>query len=203
MNRWQNRIVGFDAEVDPEQLLANPANWRIHGRQQSSAVRSALEEIGWIDAVIVNTSTGHVVDGHLRIAEAISAGAFVPVMYVTLTEDEELKALATFDLITNLADTDVPALQAIAADVEFEHAVLAEVIAEACGIHDTETPPEPPAPDEQSLLWGYVQWDKSKRVRTTESEVTDLDHLYEAYMARNQSDTGFVRWLVEGRMTDD
>jgi hypothetical protein len=204
MTEWQNRIVGFDLSVDPEQLLANPRNWRIHGMQQSAAIRASLSEIGWIDAVIVNVTTGHVVDGHLRAAEAISAERTVPVMYVELSEDEELKALATFDLITNLADTDVPALESISADVAFDNAVLAEVIAEACGtVDDGETPEPPGGTDDTALLWGYVQWDKSKRIRTTESEVTDLDTLFEMYLSRNRSDTGFVRWLVEGRMTDE
>jgi hypothetical protein len=40
---WRNRIVG-SGEEPPEQLLANPANWRIHprGQQQALAARSTL-----------------------------------------------------------------------------------------------------------------------------------------------------------------
>ena len=60
---FRNRIVGYE-EVDPEQLLANPRNWRIHPQNQQEALEGVLEEVGWIDDIIVNQQTGFVVDGH-------------------------------------------------------------------------------------------------------------------------------------------
>src|SRR6266704_2927845 len=35
--KWRNRIVGH-GEEDPEQLLANPKNWRIHPKNQQDAL---------------------------------------------------------------------------------------------------------------------------------------------------------------------
>lgn len=102
---WRNRIVGYGVE-DANQLLANPANWRIHPKYQQDALSGVLAEVGWVQNIIVNKTTGHVVDGHLRAALAISKGAKVPVTYVELTDAEEKLILATIDPIGALAVTD-------------------------------------------------------------------------------------------------
>jgi hypothetical protein len=103
--RWQNRIVGEGME-DADQLLANPNNWRIHPKAQQTALKSTLDSVGWVQRVIVNQRTGHVVDGHLRAALAISAGEQVPVLYVDLDEDEERLVLTTLDPLAAMAATD-------------------------------------------------------------------------------------------------
>src|SRR5690606_4570024 len=54
---WQNRIVGSGEEA-PDQLLANPANWRIHPQAQQDALAGVLSEVGWVQQVIVNQRTG-------------------------------------------------------------------------------------------------------------------------------------------------
>ena len=71
----------------------------------------SLATVGWVSDVIVNRRTGFVVDGHLRVAAAISAEQdSVPVKYVDLTDEEEALILATYDATTNLAvvDTAIP-----------------------------------------------------------------------------------------------
>jgi hypothetical protein len=62
---WKNRIVGH-GEEEPEQLLANPLNFRRHPGPQFEALRGSLSELGWVKGVLVNRLTGHVVDGHAR-----------------------------------------------------------------------------------------------------------------------------------------
>jgi hypothetical protein len=42
---WRNRIGGSGEEA-PEQLLANPGNWRIHPRNQQAALAGALDTVG-------------------------------------------------------------------------------------------------------------------------------------------------------------
>lgn len=89
---WRNRIVGHGEEA-PGQLLANPANWRLHPKEQQLALAGALSEVGWVAQVLVNRTTGHVVDGHLRVELAISRHEpSVPVVYVELSEDEERRS---------------------------------------------------------------------------------------------------------------
>lgn len=105
-------------EEPPDQLLANPRNWRIHPQFQQEAVKGVLDEIGWIQQIVVNQVTGHVIDGHLRAAIAISKGEkAVPVTYVKLSPDEERLALATFDPLGALAVADAEALSGLLSDV--------------------------------------------------------------------------------------
>ena len=42
---WRNRIVGY-SEEEPDQLLANPSNWRIHPAAQAEALKGVLAEVG-------------------------------------------------------------------------------------------------------------------------------------------------------------
>lgn len=103
---WRNRIVGEGDEA-PDQLLAHPKNWRIHPRAQQEALAGVLSEVGWVQRVLVNRNTSHVLDGHARVALAISRDEpSVPVLYVDLSEEEEDKILATLDPIAAMAAAD-------------------------------------------------------------------------------------------------
>ena len=114
---WRNRIIGDGYEA-PDQLLANPLNWRVHPLHQQEKLEGVLSEIGWIQRVIVNRATGHVIDGHARVGLAISRGEpQVPVLYVDLTLEEERLVLATLDPIGALAGTDRQVLDALLAEV--------------------------------------------------------------------------------------
>ena len=116
--RWRNRIVG-EGEEAPDQLLANPRNWRIHSQLQQMSMGAVLDNIGWIQRVLVNKTTGHVLDGHMRIAMAISEGeAAVPVEYVELTEEEEVVALETFDTVGQMATPDDEILGGLLTDAQ-------------------------------------------------------------------------------------
>lgn len=103
---WQNRIVGHGDE-DPEQLLANPENWRIHGQMQQQALSSVLEKVGLVQSIVVNRRSGFVVDGHLRVSLALRSGqTSVPVTYVDLSDEEERLILASLDPISAMAGAD-------------------------------------------------------------------------------------------------
>ena len=114
---WRNRIVG-SGEEPPDQLLANPRNWRTHPGDQRDALRGSLSEVGWVQQILVNRKTGHVVDGHARIEEAISAGApTVPVLYVEFSDEEERLVLATLDPIGAMAQADSVRLDELLAEL--------------------------------------------------------------------------------------
>ncbi|MCP4437162.1 MAG: hypothetical protein GY812_16890, partial [Actinomycetia bacterium] len=52
-----------------------------------------MEAIGWLQSVIVNKTTGHLVDGHLRVKmDARRREPTVPVTYVEISEAEEKAA---------------------------------------------------------------------------------------------------------------
>lgn len=127
---WKNRIVG-SGEEDPSQLLAHPANWRIHPTNQREVLTGVLDEVGWVDQIIVNQQTGHVINGHLRVSVALSRGATsVPVVYVDLTPEEERLILATLDTITGMAGTDSDQLATLLEDISTQDASLSELLAE-------------------------------------------------------------------------
>jgi hypothetical protein len=102
----KNRIVGIGEEA-PDQLLANPANWRVHPTEQADELEKVLETVGWIQRVIVNRRTQHIVDGHLRVQLAMKREEeTIPVSYVDLSPEEERLALLTYDPIAALAGRD-------------------------------------------------------------------------------------------------
>jgi len=120
LQRFRNRIVGHD-EIDPGQLLANPRNWRIHPQAQQDALAGVLDEVGWVDEVLVNRRSGFVIDGHLRIALAISREEqSIPITYVDLSEEEEILILATLDPLAALAASDKDKLEELLLSVQSE-----------------------------------------------------------------------------------
>lgn len=111
--KWQHRIVGEGTE-NPEQILANPMNFRNHPAHQKQALRGVLNEVGWIQRIIINKQTGHLIDGHLRVELALDDGeSEVPVIYVDLTEHEEKIALASIDPLSALAEQDQEMLDSL------------------------------------------------------------------------------------------
>jgi hypothetical protein len=112
-NSWANRIVG-DGHAAPADILRNPWNFRRHPKYQQKAMTGTLNELGWIQQVIVNQRTGHMLDGHLRVELAVARNEpTVPVIYVDLSEAEERLALATFDPIGAMAETDTAGLDTL------------------------------------------------------------------------------------------
>ena len=114
----RSRIVG-EGEEAPDQLMANPLNWRTHPKAQVDALEGLLKQVGWVQRVVVNRRTGHVVDGHARVELALRRSEpSVPVVYVDLAEAEERLVLAALDPIGGLAGTDADKLAELLADVE-------------------------------------------------------------------------------------
>jgi len=124
---WRSRITGH-GEAAPTQLLPHPKNWRLHSDAQGAAVSGALDQVGWVRDVIVNTRTGHLVDGHLRVALAIEAGQpLIPVVFVELDEAEEALVLATLDPLSAMALQDDSMLGDLLAEVDADGALGALV----------------------------------------------------------------------------
>jgi hypothetical protein len=127
---WKNRIVGH-GEESPDQLAANPKNWRIHPERQQRVLAGAIDDVGFLRSVTVNKRTGYVLDGHLRVSLAISSGQpSVPVEYVDLSEEEEAEALAILDPIAGMAATDREQLGALMADIHHADEAVAEMLGE-------------------------------------------------------------------------
>jgi DNA modification methylase len=126
---WRNRIIESGTAA-PETLVPNPENYRIHGEQQQKAMAGALAEVGWVQPVTVNRTTGRLVDGHMRVALAIRRGEpAIPVNYVELTQAEERIALATIDPLGDLATQGDEELRALLDSVAVKDQDLADLLA--------------------------------------------------------------------------
>jgi hypothetical protein len=133
---WRSRIVGHGEEA-PDQLLANPLNFRIHPKAQQDALAGVLNEVGWVQDVIVNQRTGHVIDGHLRVSLAISKQEpAVPVVYVDLAEHEERLVLATIDPLSAMAATDSLKLEELLAEVSTNDDAVQAMLDRLAGVTD-------------------------------------------------------------------
>lgn len=125
---FRNRIKRHGT-AKVEDILFNPHNWRIHPQGQQEALEGALEEVGWVQSVIINETTGHLIDGHARVMLADRADEeTVPAVYVELTEEEEKLVLATLDPIAALAFTDDDKLAQLLDGLEPSNTLLQELL---------------------------------------------------------------------------
>ena len=125
---WQSKIVGHE-KVRADQLLANPQNHRRHPQRQREVVAASIDELGFLKSVIVNRRTGHIVDGHERVMQALGVGdgTLVDVEYVDLSPEDESKALLVLDASSELAGTDEDRLRGLVEECQFSIEVLNEL----------------------------------------------------------------------------
>lgn len=128
--KWKSRVVGR-GDVDPRKLKDHPLNWRLHPETQQRVMRDAIESVGVIADIIVNKTTGHILDGHARKQLAIAnEEETVGVLYVELTEDEERLALAMYNPLAELAATDPEKLNELLGLVDRQGGPLDDLLAE-------------------------------------------------------------------------
>lgn len=158
-----NRIVET-GEVDPKKLLPNPKNWRKHPDKQADAMSGILDEIGWIQDVIVNRRTGRMIDGHLRVEIAIkNKEPVVPVSYVDLSEEEEEKAILTFDPLGAMAEADKKLLEELMGSVSSDSEAVNKMMDDLCDEHGIVMDDIPEVEnDVSSITTKAGQYDKKK-----------------------------------------
>src|ERR1700722_6082395 len=95
--QFRDRIKDL-RRVRADELLPHPKNWRIHGAQQTAALKGLLNELGIVDAVLARELPDgrfQLIDGHLRV-ETIKRD-MVPTIVLDVTEEEAEKILLTLD----------------------------------------------------------------------------------------------------------
>ncbi|MEX1253324.1 MAG: hypothetical protein WEE64_03190, partial [Dehalococcoidia bacterium] len=111
--------------------MPHPENWRLHSSYQADAMTGALNEVGWVQNVVVNRQTGRILDGHLRVQLAMDNGEpTVPVSYVDVSEDEERLILATFDPLGQMASAAGETLAALTGELESREPALQSLLDE-------------------------------------------------------------------------
>jgi hypothetical protein len=176
-HKWINRIVS-NGEADPNQLLANPYNWRIHTAAQQETLEEVLDQVGWVQQVIVNQRTGHLVDGHLRVTLALRREEkSVPVIYVDLSEEEEKIIIATLDPITGMAGTDAAKLGELLNTVDVEGDAITKLLLDMA--------------DKAGIAWGNYGL-----VEDAEPQFDKAAELVDKYRVREGSLYGFGKFTV-------
>lgn len=154
-SRWVSKIVGHE-KVPASQLLANPFNHRKHPEKQRKVVAASIEELGFVKSVLVNRTTGRIIDGHERVMQALGVGdeTLVDVEYVELSEEDEKKALLILDASSELAEVDAAQLDQLVADCALSHDGFQELLGDFESIIkrfnvDDVSPPELPTGDRE------------------------------------------------------
>jgi DNA modification methylase len=154
--RWRNRI-SRSGTLKVSEALANPFNFRTHPAFQREALAASLENVGWVQQVVVNERSGHLIDGHLRLSLAEQQGeSELPCLFVDLSEGEERLVLASLDPIGAMATADRDKLSELLATIDSEDEnvrTLLERIAReehlelqmSGNLVDPDSVPEPPA----------------------------------------------------------
>lgn len=138
---WKSRIVG-EGERPAIEFTANPSNFRLHPDNQRQALRGSLSDLGWIQRVIVNRTTGNLIDGHARVEEALLLGndTLVPFTEVELSEDEEALALTLLDPISAEAETSRAKLEMLLHRTSSGNAAVMEFLAKQAEKHGIVPP---------------------------------------------------------------
>lgn len=97
--------------LDPKSLQPHNRNPRKHTARQREAYRALRDSLDpgaqWLQSPIYNRQTGRLLDGHMRVDEAIRAGeTAIPVRVLDIPESQELLILEHLDSISTLATVD-------------------------------------------------------------------------------------------------
>ncbi len=103
---WRSRISGSGV-LRVDEALIHPDQWRTHSRGQQEALAQVLDQVGWVQQVIISQRTGYLLDGVCRITLAKRRGETeVPCVFVDVSEAEERLILASLDPIGAMANAD-------------------------------------------------------------------------------------------------
>jgi len=142
--------------VRASELVPHDENWREHPEEQQDALRGAIEEIGYADALLCRELPDgrlQVIDGHMR--RDLTPDADVPVLVLDLDEAEARKLLVTFDPLAAMAETNQDTLGKLLHDVETESEGL-QAMLEGLAAESAEGPvklKELPTQNPPAMTW--------------------------------------------------
>ena len=105
--------------LPPQTIAANDLNWKSHPSLQREAYADFLIEVGWVGALLYNEQTKRLLDGHMRLQDALERNLEnVPTLVVNVPPETETKILALLDRIGSLYATRRQAAERLAEMVE-------------------------------------------------------------------------------------
>ena len=135
--------------VKASELLSHPKNWRRHPQAQRDALRTMLDRVGYVDAVIARETPGGLmlIDGHLRTG--LTPDAEIPVLVVDLDESEADEVLATLDPLAAMAEPDTERLRALVDGLATKtNEAMTDLLDRMHGLSKPDMPDEQPLTEE-------------------------------------------------------
>lgn len=124
------KIVDYGM-ADVESIIFNPDNWRIHPLYQQEMLRGLIDEIGYVDPIKVNVTTGNLVDGHLRVQVVNAMGVKeIPCVYIEVTEEEEKMLIMAFNTLPDFAAHDPEVLKRLIENTKTENEGILKLMQE-------------------------------------------------------------------------
>lgn len=124
----RDRIKSFQ-RIKASQLKRNVKNWRVHTESQRKALRVILKDVGFASACLVRdckNGSFELIDGHLRAD--IAEDEKVPCLILDVTKSEADKILATFDVVSSMANTDQVALDNLITSISTKSSGMQELL---------------------------------------------------------------------------
>lgn len=92
IRRWRSKVVKL---ID---VKMNPNNPRSIGKEAMDGLRASFEKFGYVEPIVVNKRTLHIIGGHQRYALLVESGATNAVMVMAdLSPEDELAATITLN----------------------------------------------------------------------------------------------------------
>jgi hypothetical protein len=110
------RIINLDVEqTDINLLKHHPRN---ANRGDVESIKQSLAVNGWYGSVVVNKRTNHILAGNHRVMAAKALGwDIVPVQWVDVTPEQELRILVVDNRTTRLGQDDASVIADVLADL--------------------------------------------------------------------------------------
>ena len=111
-----NRVINKEIEQVAIDLLKHHPRNANHGDVE--AIKKSLAVNGWYGSVVVNTATKHILAGNHRVMAAKALGwETVPVQWVDVTPEEELRILVVDNRTTRIGQDDTTKITDILAEL--------------------------------------------------------------------------------------
>lgn len=111
-----NRVINKEIEQVAIDLLKHHPRNANHGDVE--AIKTSLAVNGWYGSVVVNLSTKHILAGNHRVMAAKALGwETVPVQWVDVTPEEELRILVVDNRTTRIGQDDTTKITDILAEL--------------------------------------------------------------------------------------